>query len=417
MSSDPAGHVVRLFGAEIEALNRWTIEGPGRLVLHPNRPGEPPVRVRFPDLSAAGKTQFHARVRTRNPRCPPTIVRLQVAPGDHGPGHTLDEITVHGDVDREWTASFAPLADSAVVTLTCRLSPAAETHRYSAVLLEDPILTGGDDSPTNGVPVARTMFDAGLDEYFTPREGEPTPTWVFHHIPKTAGSSLFTELGRALRPSLGVTRTPLSPFPTVAAALDHHLPEIGAGTYRFVTGHFQRPEIELMRAQTCPIGVFTVLREPVSRVVSDYRYMVTPTHPGYEDVRAQFPTLAAYLASKGQRDKMFRALRRGRSDTVEEVIADIEATYAFVGITEAYPLSRRALFKLIGANVPGPPLQSNRTQEIAENQINWRAHVDEIRAANANDVRLYQHFRARFDAVREPLRSYLASDKSLAGAS
>ncbi len=40
---------------------------------------------------------------------------------------------------------------------------------------------------------------------------------------------------------------------------------------------------------------FTMLREPVARVVSHYRYCVTPNFWGHEQFAAEFPTITDFI--------------------------------------------------------------------------------------------------------------------------
>ena len=103
---------------------------------------------------------------------------------------------------------------------------------------------------------------------------------------------------------------------------------------------------------------------------------------------------------------MFRRLRRSPEDSVEDVIAILEANYAFVGITERYELSRRALFHLLGKVPPSTQARKNRTE--SDEELDWRPLVDRIREVNRNDLRLYQHFCERFLGIERALEGFLA---------
>lgn len=388
--------------ARIESGNRWTRLQPEGLILHPNPRGQEPVNVTVP-APGPGSNGFSARLVTRSARCRPLVIRVEaVEPGAERPT-PIGGVALEGTEDRQWELRFEPLVAGAELRLACELAPGARDHRFSAVLVSDAYI---DQTPPRPRPRSvGLLFDGRLSEYFDRRPDEQS-SLVLHHIPKTAGSSLFTELGQVLRPRLGVTKGPNSQFETMKEALAHHLPAIASGKYKFITGHFDRPDIGLILAQT-PAEVVTILRDPVGRVVSDYRYTLTPKHPGYEKVRVRYPTLESYLDDPRRANLMFRRLRRSEDDTVADVIDDVESNYAFVGLTEEYPLSRRTIFSLVGAQPPGAPLQANRTVDTPENQTDWRDLVERIREVNEVDVALYEHFRGRFAAIRGALAEQL----------
>ncbi len=48
---------------------------------------------------------------------------------------------------------------------------------------------------------------------------------------------------------------------------------------RSFSGHIRRPHIDFIQTELPGTRFFTLLREPVARVVSDYRYCLSPSHP------------------------------------------------------------------------------------------------------------------------------------------
>lgn len=231
--------------------------------------------------------------------------------------------------------------------------------------------------------------------------------WILHHIAKTAGTSLLNEITTVLDPSINVFGNARSQFPDVEAALQHHLPTLQAGSVRFATGHFNRHQVERIREGHSAPRPITFLRHPITRYVSQYRYMLTPAEPTHEEVRRRYPTLAAYTEAPETHNVMFNTLRKSPDDTVDDVVDDLERAYAFVGLTERYELCRRVVFELLGSEPPERPLVENRTASIPENEIEWSRDIERLREINDMDLALYAHFAERFLGIERPLSQLL----------
>jgi hypothetical protein len=134
-----------------------------------------------------------------------------------------------------------------------------------------------------------------------------------------------------------------------------------------------------------------VLRDPVARLVSDFRYARTPKHPPYKDFIARFPTIEDYVQSRSSQNKMVKHL--GGSDP-----AEVFKEFTFIGALELYPMSFNILFRLMNENVM-PKLHERKTEGTADNKVELTADLSEqIKAANPGDVRI-------FNAVRSALKS------------
>ncbi len=87
------------------------------------------------------------------------------------------------------------------------------------------------------------------------------PVTVFQHIPKAGGTSLHMALEQALNDkAFAERRNGLGNWPAAALA-----------EARFFSGHFDTASLALIPA--CDLRVVTVLRDPVDRLVSMYRYL------------------------------------------------------------------------------------------------------------------------------------------------
>ena len=281
-------------GAEIEAQNPWTQEVNGGFVLHPEAPGEGTASLRFRDLRFADSQAFSASIRTNDERCRPVLLRLEVHGDDDVQPVTLGELELAGAVDRVWSIPFPELPEAGDLVLSCELAAAAADNNHSGITIEGAVLASGDapsgtTQPPQPVSV-RLLFDGFVEDYFAAAADQPDCLWIFHHLAKTAGVSVLTEVSEALSPYVNVFGNAASEFPDVERALAHHLPAIARGEYRFATGHFDGTELERIRTGH-PAGArpFTFLRHPVSRYVSQYVYTRTPAEPNYQEVRERFP--------------------------------------------------------------------------------------------------------------------------------
>ncbi|MGQ0618742.1 MAG: hypothetical protein ACT4QA_02310 [Panacagrimonas sp.] len=240
---------------------------------------------------------------------------------------------------------------------------------------------------------------SGRTAYFFTRNADaPGTLWVFQHVPKTAGSSFSQEFGKRLQPAGNVHADYADPRPTretmeesLAAFIDG-LPRMPC---RFVSGHLRGPQVNrIVRAQG-RTRLVTLLREPLARVVSDFRYMRTSAHPRQDQAVERHPGFEDYIADPVSQNKMFRFLRRNPKATLDETIDHLEQRFALVGTLEQYALSCRILFRLLGEDTV-PAIHANRTVARQENEIgNLEALRARILELNADDVRLYEHFAVR----------------------
>ncbi len=239
--------------------------------------------------------------------------------------------------------------------------------------------------------------------------------WLFVHIPKTAGSSFNGELVPILAPNyhIFIDYTKLDEFTfeeLLAEAVWRFIGLAKAKRYAYCTGHLAAEHVSRIKGALPDTRAITLLRDPVKRFVSDYRYQCSSMHVGYEQFREAHPTIESYLELPGEWNKASGALipHALREDNDAGACVDyIMANYAFVGIQEAYDLSLRLITTLAGA--PRRPGVFKRVNTpTPENAVHLSASVETtIRERNALDVAIYDVFAARFEAIRGGLVAYL----------
>ncbi|HEX4872250.1 MAG TPA: sulfotransferase domain-containing protein [Nevskiaceae bacterium] len=251
------------------------------------------------------------------------------------------------------------------------------------------------------------LLEGRWPDYLAEAADDPSALWLFLHIPKTAGSSFRAELANRLKPeaNIAVDYTEAErPFhERLQAAVDGFRQAHAEQRHRFASGHIQAHHAAQIAADEPRLRLITMLRDPVARVVSDYRYQRTPAHPPHRSFIEQYPDFASYVRSPASQNLIHHYLRRSPEDSAEQVIEQVERDFTFVGITEMYYLSCRILFRLLGINEP-PSVYERRTEASEANQIDdLEALTAEIRALNDKDLTIYRHFHTRLKAQRTAL--------------
>ncbi len=230
---------------------------------------------------------------------------------------------------------------------------------------------------------------------------------VFIHVPKTAGSSLGTELARMRKPYVNIHRRyfygDTITFSRIEDEIDDAIHDGAIARARACSGHFNWTHAAPIRAARPDARFITFLRDPVARVISDYRYSRTPSHPTYAQTIARFPTIEDYIAAPETRDKMARFLMPADVISRDQIDAFVSANYAFIGLVERYPLSFNILSRLLGHDRQ-PAEHKRKTEDIETNAVAMTPELRSVIAAhNPRDQALYDIAHARLEAVAAEL--------------
>jgi hypothetical protein len=257
------------------------------------------------------------------------------------------------------------------------------------------------------------LFDSTLDRFLEAEGDRPGALWFFQHIPKTAGSSFRGELAERLRPSKNLAVDYRKGEDTLQAqrdaVLEQFLEEAAAGKYRFASGHVPHSSVARIVQARPNTRVVTMLRDPVQRLVSDYRYQLTELHPPHAEFRRRFPTFDEYARHPASQNKMYKFLMARPREPVGSVVRRMTDTYSFVGLQERYTLSFRLMALLLGEPAERPSLHARKTPSTADNALDPDAlPIGALREYNHLDQAIYDHFRRLFDrrkrAIRDALR-------------
>ena len=262
------------------------------------------------------------------------------------------------------------------------------------------------------------LFAERYDTYFDAAHAGD-PLWLFVHVPKTAGSSLNGELVPSLFPHyhIYIDYSKLDPSEMHQSyenlfdkSVDRFIGLAQEKRYRYCTGHINATQLERIVAEVPNVRPVTLLREPVSRFISDYRYQRSPMHPGHEQFAANCPTIEDYLTLDDEWNKLASSLLpmdMRFNGKVQDCIDWMLSTYAFIGIQEQFSLSLHAMTWFTGL-----PKRSRMRKRIndptPENEVVLTYELQqEIREKNALDVALYEAIAAKFMAISDSLTAYL----------
>lgn len=241
------------------------------------------------------------------------------------------------------------------------------------------------------------LFEGRVDDYLGAAALPPDGLCLFVHIPKTAGTSLRAEIAKMLQPDVNIVVDYTEIDRTFHARMDEAVGRFLAPSSgrlpRFASGHILERHVRRICAARPDTRLVTFLRDPVARIVSDYRYQRSPRHPVHAEFAARVPDLAAYIDLKWEANKMTQHLVPADmllAGDPAQCIDYVMRHYAFIGLQEMYALSFRALTTLLG-EPRWASIRENVNAEDEEDRAVPPELAARIRAANALDDALYQH--------------------------
>jgi hypothetical protein len=265
-------------------------------------------------------------------------------------------------------------------------------------------------------PSFQDIAEIGAIDYVESRR-TATAMLGFSHVPKTAGTSIIGSLTGLKRPYRNIeVRDYTAPndefrrqeWEAVTAFVEQQRSPTGRGRCRSFSGHLRRAHVDYIRTELPDVRFFTLLRDPVARVVSDYRYCLTPKHPAHEQFAEQFPTLSDFAQHPASQNLMAKYLAEDWQAGDEAVIESVLAGFDFIGVMEMYEMSVSMVFRMADV-VHVSNEHRNQTVPTDRNALEIEAAVhEEIRRCNAVDSALYQSVRNLLEPQRESWWAHFA---------
>ncbi|HUO84126.1 MAG TPA: hypothetical protein VM534_03340 [Thermoanaerobaculia bacterium] len=212
-----------------------------------------------------------------------------------------------------------------------------------------------------------------------------SPVWVFHHIPKCAGTSVRKVLANWFV-MVGDYRKGFS--------LEYP-PAVDLSSLRSVhclAGHFELEGYHLHQRypavlQSSRFRVFTFLRDPLDARISDYYYLRKKNQP-----LGNVPLREHILRSKN----WFASILSCDETNYEEVLG----RYFFIGIVEDLQRSVDLLAKLTGRDFVRVPNVNSSERDLQQNELS-EADRRLFRERNQLDYAIYDYAVRRFRSIAD----------------
>lgn len=243
-----------------------------------------------------------------------------------------------------------------------------------------------------------------LDAYIEAERHERA-LWLFIHVPKTAGSSLSNELAKARRPYKNIhidySKPQIPHDKQLQAAVDQFIALARDKRHLSASGHITMAHAQQIQAAIPDTKLVTVIRDPVARVISDFRYQRTPAHPPHQEFIRRFPTIWNFIEHGPSRNKIARHLAPDFNASAEKMVQDIGSSFSFIGAVEMYPMSFNLMFRLMGLE-RRPQLHVRKTESRPENDVQVTPDLlARIRELNPLDDAIYSYVMSSLKARRE----------------
>jgi len=263
---------------------------------------------------------------------------------------------------------------------------------------------------------------------------------LFLHIPKTAGLTMFDILNREYG------RTNIYTFPGGRERLEKSInkfisfPENKKRKYRLLRGHFS---FGLHRSMPGPCTYITILRDPVKRVASHYRYVKhTEKHALHQQIVTEKMDLASYVTSgiNPEMDNGQTRLLAGLNDNeipfgqcgrefFELACHNLDRFFSVAGLTERFDETLMLLRHVLrwkslpfytrqNVSPQQTPISKNNQQIIEEfNQLDLQLYAyathkfaNTLKIISPNDLRHFQ----QLNRLYQPYGKFLSISRAAA---
>jgi len=224
---------------------------------------------------------------------------------------------------------------------------------------------------------------------------------IFLHIPKSAGSTLKDIIDRQY-PDYRVHHISTKPDLQKSISDFQNLSQSKREKVRCVTGH---GTFGLHKYLTGSTEYITMIREPVSRIISNYYYVRrSPDHRLYEEINSEEISLYEYVKNEVNskiNNQATRNIAGSNSseysiDTLKKAKKNIEEHFGVVGLVGRFDKSLLLMGKKLGWNNISY-VKKNVTSNRPQKEDIPKRVLREIKRKNRLDVELYKHAKERLN--------------------
>lgn len=224
--------------------------------------------------------------------------------------------------------------------------------------------------------------------------------WFFLHVPKTAGSSLVAEMTTVFPDYKNIVLN-YTQQDDQTTQKHQALNAFVQDTPQLASGHFLYEELDRAGLTKTDTKLFTFLRSPVSRVISEYNYSCSELHPRHESFSQKYPTIEHYINAPTEQNKMSQyLLGPDIPDNKQDIKGMLNERYAFIGLQERYPVSFLLLSNILWA----PNLPKAKKQRVLQNEKSLqlqRTYSNLIGQKNDVDMKIFQILSMRYDQITD----------------
>jgi Sulfotransferase family len=193
---------------------------------------------------------------------------------------------------------------------------------------------------------------------------------VFVHIPKSSGSTIRAILSRQYGVDHILYFEPSSPrWNTSTSAQDFLIENVKKRNIELITGHHSYGIHNILRE---PCRNFTIIRNPIKRLLSDYYYAFSYEHHRYRDeIRSGRITVEQFLTDpqfgvRNAQSKMLAGRWQSRNGEAKAAIETAQHSFVAVGTTERFDESILYMAKVLGWK---PPIFVNKNVTKLDSSI------------------------------------------------
>jgi hypothetical protein len=233
---------------------------------------------------------------------------------------------------------------------------------------------------------------------------------IFFHIPKTGGTTLDYLTAKNYRIDYV--------YQVNAPAFDQHVAGVikNNSMFRVLMGHYELNEYFYQLFDRQKMVQFTMLREPVSRVISYYDYLrSSPNHPKYKIARNltleqfishpeidEMPNAQTYRILGMLKKDLWKENQFSAEQIAEKAKYQLEKRFTLFGLTEWYDHFLVMAQRTLGWQDIFYQRMNSSKQKTDKSKIP-QALIDQIKEQNSIDISLYNFakdlFMKRFEEI------------------